>query len=329
LSVRAFARDLRAGWLGGHIRQMQLARSLRGRYAAALAVGDVVPMLAASAAAVPFAFVGCAKSIYYGRTGAYTALERWLLRRRAVACYPRDQPTTDVLVRHGVAARYLGNPMMDRVVPIGITPDWRAGEAVVAVLPGSRRDREANALRVLRMIAEARTSYRELGAIHFAFVVAPGFDTQAVRENAMHEEADEPLRWLAAPDSDGLTLGTMRATFTAGAFGDVVPRARVAIALAGTANEQAIGVGTPIVTFATDGPQGDAYLRMKMPYFGASAIRVAPDAAAIAAAVIRIVTDDVLHARMQRAGRERMGLPGASRAIAGDVLGTLDRLDLT
>ncbi|MEP7384050.1 MAG: lipid-A-disaccharide synthase-related protein [Gemmatimonadota bacterium] len=327
LSVRAFTRDVRAGWVRGHLRQMQLAYSLRGRYALVLAVGDLVPMLAACAAATPFAFVGCAKSVYYGRAGAYTSLERWLLRRHAVACYPRDQPTTDALVRHGIPARYLGNPMMDRVAPSGITLEWRADEAVVAVLPGSRRDREANAVRVLQMIAHARECYRDVARVHFAFVVTTGFDREVVRTCATHEAVDREARWTLAPDGDGLVLGEMRATFTVGGFGDVLPRARVAIALAGTANEQAVGVGTPIVTFATNGAQGEAYLRMKMPYFGTSAIRVAPEATAVANAVVRLIRDDVLHARMQRAGRERMGRPGGARAIAGEVLSAVTRVD--
>jgi uncharacterized protein (TIGR03492 family) len=324
LSVRALVRDLRAGWLGGHIRQVQFARTLRGRYAAVLAVGDIVPMLAAKAAATPFAFVGCAKSTYYGRAGAYSRLERWLLRRSAVACYPRDRPTTDALVRHGVAARYLGNPMMDGVAPTGVAPKWRAGEVVVAVLPGSRSDREANALHVLRLIAEAHATYASVGPVHFAFVVTPAFALPAVMEQASRQAALDDTRWRPLPEGDGLRLGALRASFSVAAFGDVVPRARVAIALAGTANEQAVGVGTPIVTFATAGPQGEAYLRMKMPWFGASAMQVAPEAAALAGAVRRILRDDLLHARMQRAGRERMGVPGASRAIADDLVRTLD-----
>lgn len=326
LSLRALARDLRAGWLGGHLRQMQFARRLRGRYPAALAVGDVVPMLAARAAGLPFAFVGCAKSMYHGRTGRYTGLERWLLRRNALACYPRDQPTTDALLRQGVAARYVGNPMMDQVAPARSGPRWRPGEVVVAVLPGSRRDRERNAVRTLQLIAGARDTYASLGAVHFAFVVTAEFDRTAVLAAVSGEAGTNAGAWRATRAGDGLELGAVRASFSHGAFGDVVPRARVAIALAGTANEQAVGVGTPVVTFATDGAQGDAYLRMKMPWFGESAVRVAGRPADVADAVCRIVRDDVLHARMQRAGRERMGRPGASRAIAADLLATLHRL---
>jgi hypothetical protein len=76
----------------------------------------------------------------------------------------------------------------------------------------------------------------------------------------------------------------------------------------------------PVVTFATDGAHGDAYLRMKMPFFGPSAVRVAAEPMELAAAVTRIIADDALHARMADAGRERMGLPGASAAIADDIL---------
>jgi len=39
-NVRAFARDLGAGWLGLFAGQLRFLRSLRGRYAAVIAVGD-------------------------------------------------------------------------------------------------------------------------------------------------------------------------------------------------------------------------------------------------------------------------------------------------
>jgi len=63
-NVRAFARDLGAGWLGLFAGQLRFLRSLRGRYAAVIAVGDAYAAALTRLAGVPWAFVGTAKSEY-------------------------------------------------------------------------------------------------------------------------------------------------------------------------------------------------------------------------------------------------------------------------
>lgn len=329
LSVSAFARDLRAGWLGVHLRQLHAARALRGRYDLVIAIGDVVPLLAAELSRAPFAFVGCAKSVYYGPRYGYGALERWLLRRRCVACYARDARTAEALLRAGVPARYLGNPMMDRVPVRGIRLAEKTGATIVACLSGSRSDREKNAATILGFIGAERKRYEEAGLTHFVFAVPQGFDVAAMWR-AVRQDSGPLSQWtLHAPVSSTdepvsrAGCGQLLASFVSGALGDVLQRARVAIGLAGTANEQAVGFGVPVVTFATAGAQGDHYLRMKMPFFGESAIRVPPEPRVLADAVIRVSTDDALRARMARAGRERMGRPGASAAIVADLLSHL------
>ncbi|MBC7897879.1 MAG: hypothetical protein H7066_20835 [Cytophagaceae bacterium] len=327
LSLSAFSRDLQAGWLQLHLRQLRDARDFRGRFDFAIAVGDIVPLLAATMGRLPFALVGCAKSVYYGPRYGYGAMERWLLRRAHAVCYARDERTAGALLQAGVAARYLGNPMMDRVTVRGVPLPRPPGTNVVACLPGSRSDREANAAGILHLIAEARDVYEHVGPTHFVFALPRDFDRLAMWRTLRPPSAGA-LGWeqttTAAGTDEAVSharCGQLHALFVQDALGDVLAVARVAIALAGTANEQAVGLGVPVVTFATSGVQGDYYLRMKMPFFGESAIQVEPRARDLADAVTRIVKDDVVHARMASAGRERMGRPGASAAIVADVLG--------
>jgi uncharacterized protein (TIGR03492 family) len=261
--------------------------------------------------------------VYFGTPAGYDALERALLRRHALVTYPRDPLTSEALARRGVRVRYVGNPMMDGISTTRAEVDWRADETVVAVLPGSRRDREANAAMILRMIARERDTYAAAGVRHFAFVLPPSFDLAAMRR---HLGAADLADWAFTPGGGEARCGAIRSTFHRGALGDVCSHARVAIGLAGTANEQAVGLGVPVVTFPTDGAHGNAYLRMKMPYFGPSAVRVKREPGALARAVSRIAADDALHARMASAGKERMGSPGASAAIAADVVAHLERV---
>jgi hypothetical protein len=62
---------------------------------------------------------------------------------------------------------------------------------------------------------------------------------------------------------------------------------------------------------------------MKMQYFGDAAIAVNRDPDKIASAINDLMSDPERRARMAQAGRARMGEPGASRAIAREVLARL------
>lgn len=105
-----------------------------------------------------------------------------------------------------------------------------------------------------------------------------------------------------------------------GAFADVLHGAHLAVGMAGTANEQAVGLGLPLVTLAGQGNQGEAYLRMKSVFFGEAAVAVPRSPEAVAEAALAILRDPPRAARMAAAGRERMGAPGASERIAETIL---------
>lgn len=326
LSWRLLLSDLRAGWIDVHRRQWRDARAMRGRYDFAIAVGDVVPMLAAVVARTPFVFVGCAKSAYYGAGYGYTRFEKHLMRQYCTRCYTRDVRTAEELGRARVASSYLGNPMMDDLDAAGVLASVPNETLVVACLPGSHADAEANAARILSLVADAASAWEQDAPVAFIFAVAPRFDVERMWDllppAARARWRREPSRF---PADSGIVLETrltsnIRAQVVKDRLGDVLRRARVAIGLAGTANEQAIGLGVPLVTFATSGVQGHRYLRMKMRYFGPAAMQTAATGLALHDAVQRLARDEPLRARMLAEGRTRMGEPGASQSIARDIL---------
>jgi hypothetical protein len=63
---------------------------------------------------------------------------------------------------------------------------------------------------------------------------------------------------------------------------------------------------------------------MKSAYFGDAALAVPREPEAISAAIAKLLDDPDQRARMAAAGRERMGEPGASQAIAEAVIAALD-----
>jgi len=329
LSWRLLFRDLRAGWIDVHRRQWRDARAMRGRYDLVIAVGDVVPMLAAVVARTPFVFVGCAKSAYYGAGYGYTRFEKHLMRQYCTRCYPRDMRTAEELSQARIASSYLGNPMMDDLDGTGALRTLPNEGLVVACLPGSHADAEVNAAHILSLVSDAAPAWERDAPVAFIFAVAPRFNVERVWQSLPPEAG---ARWRREatrhPDGNGVALdlhltSNISAQFLSGRFADVVRRARVAIGLAGTANEQAIGLGVPLVTFATSGVQGRRYLRMKMRYFGPAAMETRATGPALHDAVQRLARDETLRTRMLAEGRVRMGDPGASESIARDILAIL------
>lgn len=324
--------DLRAGWIGTHWRQFKDARALRGRYRMLVGVGDIIPISAGILSRAPFVFIGCAKSAYYHPRHGYMPIEKWLLRRYCMRTFPRDRLTVEELDRAGVPNVYLGNPMMDGLEGTGDRLGVPPGSIVVGMLAGTRADAEANLLDLLDAAGHVRFHHADPGRFRFVFAARGELDPQKL----VRTIADDPRLgdWTVAElpaTREGVVMrlagaAGVEAVIAKGRFADVLRMSDIVVGMAGTANEQAIGLGIPLVTAPTSGVQGERYVKMKMEFFGEAAVAVPRDPDAIARAVAGILADPEKRARMAAAGRERMGEPGGSRAIAGAILETLDGL---
>lgn len=329
LDPALMARDLKAGWIGTYWRQAVAARAMRGRYRMIVAVGDIVPIGAGVLARAPFVFIGCAKSAYYGPRHGYTGLEKRLLRRHCVETYPRDPLTAAELERAGVACRYLGNPMMDGLEGTGDRLGIGEGETAIGLLAGTRADAETNMLDLIAAAGAAPRHVPDPARLRFVFAARSEFDPQAFAAAFGTDPRLAGWRVASAGAREGVVMrlehpAGMQVLVAKGRFPDVLRLSLVVVGMAGTANEQAIGLGIPLVTVPSSGVQGERYVRMKMEYFGEAAVLAPREPDAIAGAVASLLADPARCARMATAGRERMGLPGGSDAIAEAILHRFD-----
>jgi uncharacterized protein (TIGR03492 family) len=94
----------------------------------------------------------------------------------------------------------------------------------------------------------------------------------------------------------------------------------VVVGLAGTANEQAAALGTPVVAFTPRGAvqYTAAFLRLQHRLLG-DALVPAADWEEAAGLTVGLLRDADERARRGRVGRERMGPPGGIPAIAAEV----------
>lgn len=315
VSLGHFLRDMRAGLAGTYLRQLVFAPSLARHARAAIAIGDIVPLTAAGLSGLPTVFLSTAKSAFYGSPTGHNALER-VLMRRCRTVFVRDELTAGGLRARGVDAVFAGNPMMDGTAepagPALICP----GEIGIAVLPGSRADAPANARALLEGLDGAIGRIGDAGALRFLFALAPDTDPAAVTKGGAHGGWSATGGVLTHPT--GAEAHLVRDRFAA-----VLRASTLAIGMAGTANEQAIGVGLPLIALPGHGNQNAAYLRMKKRYFGDAAIASGGDAESLARHLDTLLGSPELRSRMADEGRRRMGPPGGSQRIAEAITSAL------
>ncbi|MGR4064986.1 MAG: hypothetical protein ACLQPV_06015 [Vulcanimicrobiaceae bacterium] len=313
-NARNIVRDLRGGLAALTIAQLRFLRASRGRYSLAVAVGDVFAFVMAGACKAPVAFVGTAKSV---RVAPYGPMEERLLRS-ARGVFVRDGETAERLRADGVRADALGNAIVDLYASDGLgSPDASAiagFDPFLALLPGSRSNAYADARFLASIVREVARGRPNLGA---ALSIAPGLDGDRFADefsgDGWRVDRSADARWPFSLREGDRTL--VRAW--SGPVGALFARAALVLGQAGTANEAAAAAGIPIVAFRIgDERKGGWYRRRQQSLLG-EALTVLEGAPPEAAAGVAALLDDApRRAGMARAGRERMGLPGGSRAIA-------------
>jgi uncharacterized protein (TIGR03492 family) len=296
VSPLAFLRDLPVA--PSYLSWFRSARRLARPGDRSLVVGDVFALLLARAAFGPaVALVSLPKSSLHL---PHSSLERRILRTVPRHVFTRDPVTAQDLGRAGVAASWFGNPLMDDLAPAAAAP---AGSPCVALLPGSRREALGNLQALFDVVDRLDSSLR------FACALVSTLDRRLVAE------AVKRRGWTISGDQ--LRKGDRAVALYWDRFADAVHASVVAAGMAGTANEQAAGLGRVVITFPGHGPQAcRARLRIQERLLGGAAIFVDGPAEVVAAEIVRLLDDPGERARRAQAGRNRMGPPGASARIA-------------
>ncbi|RCJ21922.1 hypothetical protein A6770_04625 [Nostoc minutum NIES-26] len=342
------------------IRRWVSSQKRLGNKRAILAVGDIVPLLFATLSGANYAFVGTAKSEYYVRNevgllprkskaarwenfsgSIYHPWERWLMsRRRCRAVFPRDSLTTEILKQWSIPAFDLGNPMMDGLKPTVSPQQFYSADVqqqelarplVITLLPGSRAPEAYTNWKVIMLAVSAlMASFQEQDAIFhtsrslvFLGAIAPGLDcnilSQTLRSQSWQLHSESPI---LLPDPNTLIFKQRNAylLLTQQAYNECLHWGDVAIAMAGTATEQFVGLGKPAIAIPGDGPQyNPAFAEAQSRLLGSSLILV--EQPIEVANVMRSLfkEPDSLQIIAEN-GMRRMGKPGAARRIAECLL---------
>ena len=330
--------DLKSGLLSLTWSQLQDCRRWASEGGTILAVGDIVPLLFAWFSGAPYTFIGTAKSEYYLRQDdtalktrrppwtrwldcVYLPWERSLLQhRRCKGVFPRDRLTAQFLQQWPIPVFDLGNPMLDDLEPRGIIPPHVLPEhrATVLLLPGSR---PPEAYSNWQLILEGITPLALAGEnLVFIGAIAPQLNLTQLQKLALNlgwqlsnsvSEIPVPHVWLM--------LGQAHLLIVPKGFSDGLQLADLAIALAGTATEQCVGFGKPVITLPGNGPQFVwAFAEAQTRLLGKS-IHFVEHPSGVAAKVLEILQQPDQSTIYQENGLLRMGELGASKRIAAQI----------
>ncbi|MGL5942793.1 MAG: lipid-A-disaccharide synthase-related protein [Waterburya sp.] len=324
--------DVRGGLIQLTLEQLQLVRRWGSQGGSILAVGDIVPLLYAWWSRANYAFVGTAKSEYYLRddTGwlaktswveknlgsVYLPWERWLMSRPACkAVFPRDSLTTKILQQWSIPAYDLGNPMIDGITTETIikNPD----KLNILLLPGSRMPEALrNWQQILISIGEIISTWQQK-QLEFLAAIAPALDLKPFITDAITK------KWQINQETNqSITLvqNNTKLILSQQSYQNFLNQADIAIAMAGTATEQFVGLGKPAIIIPGDGPQFTyAFAEAQSRLLGCSIILV-ESPTQVKSAIAEVINNSQLLEQIAFNGKQRLGATGAAKRIAQQLV---------
>ena len=326
-SLAGQLREIREGqWTYLLGRLLWLARH-RKRFERVVGVGDLLAVLGAWLGGPGAAVYLVAYSSHYeGQLRLPWPCGALLRSSRIIQIWSRDALTAHQLsTQVGKPVVFAGNPFLDGVVDAAHpSPQPTPQGQSLALLPGSRMP---EALHNLGLMLQVVTRL-------------PGqpLRIQAALVSSLTAEAVEamaaPLGWQLDPSRSLLRLGPWQVELGWGQFAAILNRADLALASAGTASEQAVGLGKPVLQLCGRGPQftatfAEAQRRLLGP--GVSCATGKPGSSAVLQATAELAAQQLAaladpeagprwRHQLAALGAERIGAAGGSAQIATAIM---------
>ena len=330
-SLAGQLREIREGqWTYLLGRLLWLARH-RKRFERVVGVGDLLAVLGAWLGGPGAAVYLVAYSSHYeGQLRLPWPCGALLRSSRIIQIWSRDALTAHQLsAQLGKPVVFAGNPFLDGVMEVGQptaqppaqpTPQGQS----LALLPGSRMPEALHNLGLmLQVVSRLPGQNLRIQAALVSSLTAEAIEAMAA-----------PLGWQLDPSRSLLCRGPWQVELGWGQFAAILNRADLALASAGTASEQAVGLGKPVLQLCGRGPQftatfAEAQRRLLGP--GVSCATGKPGSSAVLQATAELAAQQLAaladpeagprwRHQLAALGAERIGAPGGSAQIATAIM---------
>ncbi len=310
-NLSALIKDIKAGLVRLTLEQIDILK--KSSFDLIVCVGDRYPViLAGFFTSSPLIFVAIAQSVY---GSGYSLLEKLLMKGRVKMVFPRDAETNVYLNESGISSEFVGNPMMDTFTILPCNIDIPSGAGIITILPGSRSEIWYNTKISLSVCRKIYSINREI-----IFLMA-------LSQRVLLEEFYEYIfkeGWNFSEDKDVINLIHIDGTevkLSQKHFGYMIHRADAVLGLGGTANEQAAGLGKPVVTFWSPERQvRPSFIKHQKSLLGDSLIIVSPEPEIIAETLLELLRNPVKAHELGLIGSARMGGRGGGHKIVDYIM---------
>ncbi|MFM7441242.1 MAG: lipid-A-disaccharide synthase-related protein [Snowella sp.] len=316
-----WVKDITSGLIGLTLQQVRAVLQEKTSCDLLIAVGDIVPIAIAYLTGRPFvAFIVSTSSYYEGKLRLPWITEFCLRSPRCQRVFTRDGFTAEDLQQRGLKkAIFAGYPIMDVLQSSHYDLELEPNLPMIALLPGSRLPEAIHNLQLQLQACEVIALKRPM-QFRAALVLS-------ITEENLQALAQK-MGWhyhgsgkLVNPAEN------LRVICYWDAFADILQQCDLAIGMAGTAVEQAVGLGKPVVQIPGAGPQFTyAFAEAQMRLLGSSVktIGKSPNDDSlfenVAENIDKILDDsDYLETCLQN-GKQRVGDAGGSVGIAQRIL---------
>ena len=316
-----WVKDITSGLIGLTLQQIRAVFREKINCDLLIAVGDIVPIAIAYLTGRPFvAFIVSTSSYYEGKLRLPWITEFCLRSLRCQRVFTRDQFTAEDLQQRGIKkAIFAGYPIMDVLQSSHYDLELEPNLPMIALLPGSRLPEAIHNLQLQLQACEAIALKRPM---QFRAALVPSITEEDLQVLA------KTMGWHYHGSGKLVNpIQNFRVICYWDAFADILQQCDLAIGMAGTAVEQAVGLGKPVVQIPGAGPQFTyAFAEAQMRLLGSSVktIGKSPNDDSlfenVAKNIDKILDDsDYLDTCLQN-GKQRVGDAGGSVGIAQGIL---------
>ncbi len=277
-----WCRDIFGGLVGLTIKQIRALVKQKKKFDLIVAIGDIVPLAFAYITGKPFVAFIVSTSAYYEGTLKLPWLTKFFLRSpRCQTIFTRDKFTERDLHARGIKkAVFCGYPIMDALQPstdvyltppnpvnmggnkvqnppnrghLGDDPTSYQGslnlqqnipQPLIALLPGSRVPEAVKNLAQLLPLCETMAQTKTM---EFWAALVPSITVEHLQILAKEQGWEY--------EADALRRGNCTIYLSWHQFADILYQADLVLGMAGTAVEQAVGLGKPVLQIPGYGPQ--------------------------------------------------------------------------
>lgn len=319
LSLWKQIQDFQSGLIALTWQQIQAARQCGKSCDFAFATGDVLPAIFAYLTGLPYAMFLVSSSAFYENR----YIPRWeqALMMRSSRCQKiltRDAYSAELIKQRGYRnVSFAGYPIMDVLEPTGRDLHLIADVPAIALLTGSRLPEAAENLLLQMHLCEQIALVMQPVQFRAALVpsMMPLLPDIAAQAGWQYDTGE-----LYQPE-----LGLSILCFS-DAFADILHQCNLAIGMAGTAVEQAVGLGKPIIQIIGNGPQFNyRFANAQERLLGLSVKTIGTESATpetlreAAKSIKEILGDREYLEQCKTNGLERVGAKGGSERLADAI----------